>query len=104
MLLYTFTCSLHLRQHVLHLCLHMCVCVHVYHISANKRLPRINAGPVFTPGVQGSVNVINAGLKQMLGHWDEVGVANVCTVSIFRSRTYDRVVEKATLLQRTMMV
>ena len=36
----------------------------MYRISLNKRLPRKNAGPVYTPGYKALGNVINTGLLQ----------------------------------------
>ena len=36
----------------------------VYCISSNKRLPQINAGPVYTPGYKALGNVINTGSLQ----------------------------------------
>ena len=40
----------------------------VYRISSYKCLPQINVGPVYTPGVQGAVQVINAGSSMWAWH------------------------------------
>ena len=63
----------------MYVCMYVYMYVCVYRISVNKCLPRINAGLVYTPGVNWAAKLINAGSQIDAG-----GVARK------RVRTYRR--------------